>query len=127
VLHVGTVSGYTCAMAPARDRRTGVAVRLLERVFAPLPTPLVFRLWDGTTARVGAPGDCPFTVTFRSPRVFRRIVRRPTPLRFGEAYIGGEVDIDGDMFAAMAAATDVEALHVPFGTKLAVLAGLLRV
>lgn len=114
-------------MAPARDRRASIAVRLLERIFARLPTPLVFRLWDGTTARVGAPGECRFTVTFRSPRVFRRIIRRPTPLRFGEAYIGGEVDIDGDMFAAMAAAEDVEKLRVPLGTKLAVLAGLLRV
>jgi len=114
-------------MTPARDRRTSVAVRLLERIFAPLPTPLVFRLWDGTRARVGAPGECPFTVTFRSPRIFRRILRRPTPLRFGEAYIGGEVDIDGDIFAAMAAADDVEKLRVPFGTKLAVLAALLRV
>jgi len=114
-------------MAPARDRRSSVAVRLLERIFAPLPTPLVFRLWDGTTARVGAPGESPFTVTFRSPRVFRRILRRPTPLRFGEAYIGGEVDIDGDIFAAMAAADDVEKLRVPLGTKLAVLATLLRV
>ena len=103
-----------------------VAEQILRRVFATLRTPLRFRLWDGTVVRVG-PGECGFAIVFHSPDAFRRILRRPTPLRFGEAYIGGEVDIDGDMFAAMAAATDVEALHVPFGTKLAVLAGLLRV
>jgi cyclopropane-fatty-acyl-phospholipid synthase len=110
-------------MAPGTD----AAVRLLRRVFAPLPTALVFRLWDGTTTRVGTPGDSAFTVVFRTPRVFRRILRRPTPLRFGEAYIAGELDIEGDMFAAMSVATDIEALRVPLGTKLAVLAGLLRV
>src|SRR5438874_657231 len=69
------------------------------------------------------------TIASRSaaPSAFRRIVRRPTSLRFGEAYIGGEVDIEGDIFAAMRAASAIERLRVPLGTRLAVLAGLLRV
>ena len=108
------------------DRRAAAAVGLLRRVFAPLEAPLAFRLWDGTTARVGAAGECGFAVVFRSRSAFRHIVRRPTPLRFGEAYIEGDIDIEGDVFAAMRAAHAIEHLRVPLGTRLAVLAGLLR-
>jgi cyclopropane-fatty-acyl-phospholipid synthase len=106
--------------------RSATAVRLLRRVFAGLDAPLTFRLWDGTTARVGAARDAGFAVVFRSHLVFRRIVLRPTPLCFGEAYIAGEIDIEGDIFAAMRTATAIESLRVPFTTQLAVVGGLLR-
>jgi cyclopropane-fatty-acyl-phospholipid synthase len=114
-------------MLRTADRGVTTAVRLLRRIFAPLEVPLAFRLWDGTVANVGGRGECAFVVGFRSAPVFRRIVRRPTPLRFGEAYIAGEIDIDGDMFAAMNVAAEIDHLRVPFSTRLAVLAGLLRV
>ena len=108
------------------DRRAAVAARLLRRVFASIEAPLAFRLWDGTTARVGGTGESGFAVVFRSRRAFRRILRHPTPLRFGEAFIDGDIDIEGDVFAAMRAAQSIEDLRVPFGRRLAVLAGLLR-
>src|SRR2546428_11239022 len=103
---------------------TARAADLLRRVFAGAGVPLAFRLWDGTTVRVG--GESPFAIVFGSPGVFRRILRRPTPLRFGEAYIDGELDIEGDFFAAMRAAGEIERLHVPLRTRVAVLAALLR-
>lgn len=109
---------------PDATRSATTAASLLERVFASLPVPLAFRLWDGTTVRVGAPGATACTVVFRSPQVFRRIMRRPTPLAFGEAFIGEELDIEGDIFAAMAVANEVEHLHVPLRTRLAALARL---
>jgi cyclopropane-fatty-acyl-phospholipid synthase len=109
------------------DRRAAAAAGLLRRVFASLEAPLAFRLWDETTARVGATGESGFAVVFRSRGAFRRIVRRPTSLRFGEAYIDGELDIEGDIFAAMRTASAIERLRVPLGTRLAVLAGLLRI
>src|SRR5882672_3807944 len=109
------------------DRRVATAVRLLHQVFAGLRTPMLFRLWDGTDAPVGGRGDGGFAVVFRSRPVFRRLRRNPTPFRFGEAYIAGEIDIEGDVFAAMRAANEIEALRLPFGTRVAVLAGLLRI
>jgi cyclopropane-fatty-acyl-phospholipid synthase len=109
------------------DQRAATALGLLRRVFATVGTPITFRLWDGSAASVGAGGESPFAIVFRSPAVFRRLLRRPTPLRFGEAYIGGEIDIEGDLFAAMGAANAIEKLRVPLGTRLAVLAGLWRV
>ena len=75
------------------DRRAAAAAGLLRRVFASLEAPLAFRLWDGTTTCVGTTGESGCAVVFRSRGAFRRIVRRPTSLRFGEAYIDGELDI----------------------------------
>jgi cyclopropane-fatty-acyl-phospholipid synthase len=108
------------------DRRTATAADLLTRVFAGLDVPLTFRLWDGTDTHVGAPGKSACAVVFRSPPVLRRLLRRPTPLRFGEAFIAGDIDIEGDLFAAMDVASHVEHLRVPLATRLAVMAGLLR-
>ena len=102
------------------------AVRVLERVFAPIAQPLCFRLWDGTSVRVGGRGESDFAIVFRSRDVFRRILRDPTPLRFGEAFITGGIDIEGDLFSAMQAATEVEELHLSLGTRLALLPDLLR-
>ena len=99
------------------------AVRVLTRVFAPLDVPITFRLWDGTTARVGQ-GDGGFTVVLHSRRIFRRLMLRPTSLRFGEAFIAGEVDIEGDLFAAAVAANRLERLRLPPGTRLALLGSL---
>jgi cyclopropane-fatty-acyl-phospholipid synthase len=111
--------------ASTHDIRSAVARRLLERVFASAGTPIAFRLWDGTSVRPsGADGG--FTIVVRSPAVLRRILRRPSPLCFGEAFIGGDLDIEGDIFAAMRAATIIEKMSVPLATKLRVLAGTVR-
>ena len=109
------------------SRRVARAATLLRQLFARLETPLVFRLWDGTTLSVGRECESACAVVFRSRSTFRRLLLRPTPLRFGEAYIAGDLDIDGDIFAAMQAANEIEHLRVPFTTRLAVLAGLLRI
>jgi len=108
------------------DAPTRTAVRLLTRVFQAIDVPLTFRLWDGTPARVGAPGESRFAVVFKSRRVLRQLLRDPTSLRFGEAFLDGEIDIEGDVFAAMTAASSIEELRVPMGARLAVLAGLVR-
>jgi cyclopropane-fatty-acyl-phospholipid synthase len=105
-------------------RPTDRAARILCRVFAELGAPLAFRLWDGTRVDVGAAGASPAAIVFRSRGVFRRILVRPTPLRFGEAFIAGDIDIDGDIFGAMRAADAVEHLRIPLRTRLAVLASL---
>ena len=99
------------------------AAGVLTRVFARLDVPIAFRLWDGTTARVGH-GDGGFTIVFHSRSAFRRLLLRPTSLRFGEAFIGGEVDIEGDLFAAAVAANRLERLRLPLAKRLALLGSL---
>ncbi len=101
------------------------AAAILQSVFAPLDVPIAFRLWDGTTVQAGA-DDAPVTVVFRSPRMFRRLLLHPTSRRFGEAFIAGNIDIEGDVFAATAVGNRLEQLRLPLGTRLALLGSLLR-
>jgi len=107
------------------DALAARAAGVLAQVFLPLEVPIAFRLWDGTTTRVG-PDESRLTLVFHSRRAFRRLLLRPTSLRFGEAFIAGEVDIEGDVLAAAVAGNRLERLRLPLGTRLALIASLLR-
>ena len=104
--------------SPDDDPRVTTAAELLRYVFATLDVPLACRLWDGTEVHVGAAGESPCAVVFRSPAVVRRLLLTPSMLRFGEAFIDGEIDIEGDMFAAMDVGGHIECMHVPLSTIL---------
>lgn len=80
-----------------------MAVALLRRALTEVGVPIAVRLWDGTTTAVGPRGDGGFTVVFQDPTAFWRLVASPTALGFGEAYVAGHVDVEGDLFAAMRA------------------------
>jgi cyclopropane-fatty-acyl-phospholipid synthase len=60
--------------------------------------PVAVEAYDGT--RLG-PDDAPATIVVRSPDALRRIVRSPGELGFGRAYVAGELDVEGDLFAAL--------------------------
>lgn len=102
------------------------AARLLERLFAPLPHPVGFRLWDGSVVRAGPPGEPGFAIVLPTRRIFRRLLARPTPYRFGEAYVEGGLDIEGDVLAAMRAGQHLEDLRRPLTVRLAALAEVVR-
>ena len=102
------------------------ATRLLRLVFATVDTPLAVRLWDGTlVAPVG--GAARVTLAFRSRHAFRRLLAWPTPLRFGEAFIASEVDLEGDVFEALRAAHRLEDARWSLGRRLAMLREWMRV
>jgi cyclopropane-fatty-acyl-phospholipid synthase len=61
--------------------------------------PVAFSLYDGS--RLG-PAEAPATVVVRSPAALRRIVTAPGELGFGRAYVAGDLDVEGDIFAAFA-------------------------
>ncbi len=74
----------------------------LEAVLGP-DLPIAVRAYDGS--RLG-PTDAPATLLVRSPNVFRRLVTAPGELGLGRAYVSGELDVEGDLFAALAALRD---------------------
>ncbi len=61
--------------------------------------PVAFSLYDGS--RLG-PDPAPATVVVRSPDALRRIVTAPGELGFGRAYVAGDLDVEGDIYAALA-------------------------
>ena len=65
--------------------------------------PVSLRCWDGST--LGPPGS-PCTVVVRSPRALRRLLWAPNELGVARAYVTGELDVEGDLYAGFAALRD---------------------
>lgn len=74
-------------------------VALLDRLFPP-PRSFAVRLWDGTSLPV--PAGCSFTLVLTHPGALRRMFTPPIERALGEAFIAGDFEIDGDIFAAVA-------------------------
>jgi cyclopropane-fatty-acyl-phospholipid synthase len=55
--------------------------------------PIRIRAWDGSTA---GPADGP-TLVIRDKRALRRILWSPNELGLAQAYIAGEIDVEGDL------------------------------
>ncbi len=72
----------------------GIASELRARTGAGLP----LRLWDGSTA---GPDDAAFRIALCQPWSLRRLALHSTDLGTGEAYVEGDIDIEGDAVAAM--------------------------
>lgn len=70
---------------------------LIEALLAG-PPPFAIRCWDGSSA---GPSDAPATLVFRNRRALRRLVWRPDELGLARAYVAGDLDIDGDIYAAL--------------------------
>jgi cyclopropane-fatty-acyl-phospholipid synthase len=60
--------------------------------------PVAVELYDGS--RLG-PRDAPATIVVRSPDALRRIVGAPGELGFARAYVAGDIDLDGDIYAVL--------------------------
>jgi cyclopropane-fatty-acyl-phospholipid synthase len=61
--------------------------------------PVTIRFWDGS---VLGPERSDATLTIRSPRALRRILYAPGELGAARAYVAGELELDGDVYAALA-------------------------
>ncbi|WP_427131988.1 class I SAM-dependent methyltransferase [Pseudarthrobacter sp. S9] len=83
-------------------KSTEVASRLADALAIVLGTnaiPLRLRAWDGSEA---GPADAPVLV-FRSRRALRRMLWSPGQLGLSRAYVAGDIDAPGDIFASFAA------------------------
>ncbi|MEU7432298.1 class I SAM-dependent methyltransferase [Streptomyces sioyaensis] len=74
---------------------TPVADRLAALLAGPFPDglPVRLRAWDGSEA---GPPDAP-VVVLRARRALRRLLWQPDELGLAQAYIAGELDVDGDL------------------------------
>jgi cyclopropane-fatty-acyl-phospholipid synthase len=76
-----------------------VALADLLRQLLGSDLPIAIEAYDGS--RLG-PADAPATLLIRSPTALRRIVQAPGELGFARAYVAGDIDLEGDIFAALA-------------------------
>jgi cyclopropane-fatty-acyl-phospholipid synthase len=69
---------------------------LLEQVLG-VPLPVGIRAWDGSQA--GPPGAPVLVVRHR--RALRRLLWKPGELGLARAWVAGDLDVDGDLYAAL--------------------------
>ncbi|MFE2600605.1 class I SAM-dependent methyltransferase [Streptomyces sp. NPDC057617] len=79
-------------MADAALRLTTLAEELLG---APLPVRI--RAWDGSES---GPPDAPALI-IRNRRALRRLLWKPGELGLARAWVAGEIDVDGDLYAVL--------------------------
>ena len=65
------------------------------------------RYWDGTFEPAGACSTPEFTLSFARPGSLRRMLLPPSELSIVEAFLSGDVNIEGHMEAAMSLADDI--------------------
>src|SRR6266568_4862744 len=92
----------TSAQAPAQVQAPGQSVAelfepLLRAVLGGTP-PVRFEFWDGSSA---GPRDGTDLVKVLSPDALRRMIWSPGELGLGRAYVAGELDVQGDVFAVL--------------------------
>ncbi|MGY1737215.1 class I SAM-dependent methyltransferase [Geodermatophilus sp. SYSU D00684] len=75
------------------------AARALTTVLGTGGLPVRLRAWDGS--ETGPPGGP--VVVLRSRRAFRRVLWSPVQLGLARAYVAGDVDVPGDVFATLTA------------------------
>src|SRR5277367_569754 len=111
-------------------RGSELAAELLTRLFRRLPVSLNVRLWNGAAFKVGAVDsgaqESPFSLVFRNPEVVCSAVLGRDPLRLAEAYFRGDMDIEGDFFAALGLKDHLHALHMSVGEQIGVAASAMR-
>jgi cyclopropane-fatty-acyl-phospholipid synthase len=73
--------------------------------FAGPQAPVEFRAYDGSSA--GSP-DAPVRITVRSPVAVSYLAQAPGELGLARAYVSGHLDVDGDMYTALARMTSLQ-------------------
>ncbi|MGH8965535.1 MAG: SAM-dependent methyltransferase, partial [Actinomycetes bacterium] len=89
----------TLTSSPDTHDRTAATTDVagaLGRVLTPVlggTLPVRLRAWDGSSV---GPDDAP-TVTIHTPDALRRLIYRPGELGLAQAYVTGEIDVEGDL------------------------------
>ena len=100
---------------------TGMALaEVFEKVAGP-DAPLEFRAYVGSVSgTVGAP----VRITVRSPVAVSYLAQAPGSLGLARAYVSGHIDVDGDMYTALARIAQIGQVHLSVPERLSLLGQL---
>jgi cyclopropane-fatty-acyl-phospholipid synthase len=90
---------------------------VFERVAGP-DAPVEFRAYDGSVAGTG---DAPVRITVKSPVAVAYLAQAPGSLGLARAYVSGHLDIEGDMYTALARMVQVQQVQLDFAERLRLL------
>ncbi len=90
------------ARVMTRDSHVTNTLNLLSAVFADYPgRDFAIRLWDGTIWELRGSSEHRFTIALNGPSALRRMFFPPTERKLGEAYMFGDFEIEGELYAAI--------------------------
>jgi cyclopropane-fatty-acyl-phospholipid synthase len=90
---------------------------VFERIAGP-DAPVEFRAYDGS--RAGAEGS-PVRITVRSPVAVSYLAQAPGALGLARAYVSGHLDVDGDMYSALARMASIQRMDLSAAERLQLL------
>ena len=94
---------------------------LSTQLFPSLDGSLALRLWNGTTLTLGkgaAQASEPlFTLVCHHPSFVRLTVFGRDPLRLAQAYFQGDIDVEGDFFAALNLKDHLHSIRLSFSDR----------
>jgi cyclopropane-fatty-acyl-phospholipid synthase len=98
---LGEAPAATAPTLTQRDPRVDEAAHAMAPLLRAIGERRDFtvRFWDGRGFRTGPGIESRFTLTIRRPGALRRMLLPPTDLAIGEAFVHGDFDVDGDIFA----------------------------
>ena len=106
------------------------ASRLLTQLFRSFEGSLTLRLWNGTVLRLGRTepreSEPPFTLVCKHPDFVRSMFLGRDPLRLVEAYFRGDIDVEGDLFAALSLKDHLHSIRLTLRDQLGALLTVLR-
>lgn len=78
------------------------------------PPPVRVAFWDGGAL---GPPDAPGTIVVRSPDALRRMMWAPGEVGLSRAYVAGDLDVEGDIYAAISALRTIGRVDVRNGLR----------
>src|SRR6516165_7991419 len=94
--------------------------KVFEQIAGP-DAPVEFRAYDGSEAGVTG---APVRITVRSPVALSYIAQAPGELGLARAYVSGHLDVDGDMYTALARMTQAQRVDWDLTERLRILGEL---
>ena len=104
-------------MSLDNERSRQSAAGVLRRIFGRVTPGIRYRLWDGSEGTVGRP-DGSWTMVFHDRDVFRSALSTKNTRLMAEAFIDDHVDVEGDLFAALRIANQLEDIELGVLDKL---------
>jgi cyclopropane-fatty-acyl-phospholipid synthase len=104
----------------ASNAHADAALRILKRLLHGFVGGADLRLWNDSSHSVGQ-GPPAFTLVLRDPMLLRSLVTTRGPVLLADAYFRGQIDVEGDLYSALALKGHFEGLELPWRDKLAML------
>lgn len=100
------------------------AYKILTILFNGYRGPTSIGLWDGSEVNSGAHTRC--SLSFRHPAALRELLLKRDLLKLAEAYLGGDIEVEGDIESLFDIVPWLQDLQLPLRQKLRMLTGALR-